>query len=436
VTREYINQDFPLKDLGYSNALGSSSIARHRWYFVKEAFSPLIVDKALADSGCSSDDVIIDPFCGSGTVPLQACVKGNKSIGFEVNPFLAFVSRIKLHQLAPVRIKSSLGQIIANARIGRPSALETYSTFSQAGGEKKWLFNQEVLRAFEGGWIASSQYDEPLRDILRLALIGSAMDCCNATRDGKCLRYKQNWLTLGFDRDLFIDAFERRIGEICHDMVSCPVEEDHSSIESGDCRSIVLNGRINNFKLCITSPPYLNSFDYSDIYRPELFLGKFVTSTEQLMQLRLKTVRSHVQAMWEPPVENSFGRLYSDAMEKVTARKELLWNNRIPLMIQAYFEDMSIILRRLRERSSPTGNLWLVVSTSAYAGVEIPVDLIISDIAVKSGWFLREIGVLRHLRTSSHHWSRWAGPGDEPPRLRESVVLLDASPSKLRFKGR
>ena len=25
------------------------------------------------------------------------------------------------------------------------------------------------------------------------------------------------------------------------------------------------------FKLCVTSPPYLNSFDYTDVYRPELF---------------------------------------------------------------------------------------------------------------------------------------------------------------------
>ena len=32
------------------------------------------------------------------------------------------------------------------------------------------------------------------------------------------------------------------------------------------------------FKLCVTSPPYLNSFDYTDIYRPELFLGGFVQS--------------------------------------------------------------------------------------------------------------------------------------------------------------
>ena len=53
----------------------------------------------------------------------------------------------------------------------------------------------------------------------------------------------------------------------------------------------------------------------------------------------------------------------------------------------------------------PDASVWLVVSTSAYASVEVPVDLILAELSQKCGWFLREVGVLRYLRSSSQHES-------------------------------
>jgi DNA modification methylase len=434
LNNNYLNYQFSLKDRGYSNALGSISLPRHRWYYIKEAFSPRIVDRALTDSNCTPADIIVDPFSGSGTVPLQASLHGFHGLGFEVNPFLSFVSRTKLCQVSPSDILGSIPHVIAGARIGQPSLLETYSTFSRSGGANKWLFNEDVLRGFEGGWQACENMDEPLRDTMRLALLGASMDSCNAARDGKCLRYKKNWQSTGFNKAYFISSFEEHIAEICQDMSAAPIKDNHSTVEYGDCRSTLATSNWGKFKLCITSPPYLNSFDYTDIYRPELFLGKFIRHPNELMDLRLKTLRSHIQASWSLPTETSFGCLYAEALDKIVAKKELLWNQKIPLMIQAYFEDMNNILKILRTHARVDASLWIVVSTSAYAGVEIPVDLIIADIGVKAGWSLREVGVLRHLRTSSHHWSKWGGPDDEQPHLRESVVIFDASRGKQKRK--
>jgi hypothetical protein len=64
------------------------------------------------------------------------------------------------------------------------------------------------------------------------------------------------------------------------------------------------------------------------------------------------------------------------------------------------------------------------VSTSAYAGIEVPVDLILAEIATRNGWGLREIGVLRYLRSAGQHWHRVDVHGAQGPRLRESVVML------------
>lgn len=87
------------------SALDSAGYSRHRWYFFKEGFSPAIVDHAIEDAGLQDGSLVLDPFCGSGTVPLEAALKGFRGHGIEVNPFLAFVARTKL--LSSVRPERS-----------------------------------------------------------------------------------------------------------------------------------------------------------------------------------------------------------------------------------------------------------------------------------------------------------------------------------------
>jgi hypothetical protein len=429
MTQLVLNENFHLKDSGYSNTGNSLDLPRHRWYFFKEAFSPYLVEKAIEDKGCNTDDLIVDPFCGSGTVPLTSSLKGHKAIGVEVNPFLAFVSRAKLIQVASESLYRSLSAVMRAAKKGRRSDLETFSTFSEDGGESKWLFNQPVLRAFEGGWRESYMLYAPVKNLIRLALIGAAMDSCNAITDGKCLRYREKWKQLKLGKDEFLASFENRVKNIAEDLKVNPNGHDTGKVILGDSRKVLDESLPNRFKLCVTSPPYLNSFDYTDVYRPELFLGKFVKTQEQLYNLRFGTMRSHVQVKWELPTVDAFGTRYQESVEQIRQRSDLLWNKRIPQMIQAYFEDMRKILIALKRKAADDAKVWIVVSTSAYAGVEVPVDLIIADIGSQTGWFLQEVGVIRYLRSSGQHWKKLSIPSAQKPKLRESVVILSASPS-------
>jgi hypothetical protein len=102
-------------------------------------------------------------------------------------------------------------------------------------------------------------------------------------------------------------------------------------------------------------------------------------------------------------------------------------DNRLPSMVQAYFEDMETILKGLRKRALKNASLWLVVSTSAYGGIEVPVDLILAEIGQRSGWFLRKVGVLRHLRSSSQYVKHVDEAARKSVPLRESVVIFDAT---------
>jgi hypothetical protein len=431
VTAPALNHEFHLRDSNCSNPRGSEVAPRHRWCVMKEGFSEGLLEAALADYSCDSEDLIIDPFCGSGTVPLASVQKGHKTLGIEVNPYLAFVARTKLMQCKPAQIERALARVLRGVDAGRTSPLQAFSTFSETGKNGKWLFNKSVLRAFEGGWQATNTLRPPVRDLLRLALVGAAMDSCNAVADGKCLRYRADWKEHPKRSKDFIESFERRVGLIANDMKEVPVTAESSEIIAGDARSILRTIR-EGFRLCVTSPPYLNSFDYTDVYRPQLFLSKLVTSSEELRALRCLTIRSHVQTSWRPPSRNAFGSLYRDTMSLIEGVREKLWDKRLPVMIQAYFEDMEAILSRLRTLALRGAALWLVVSTSAYAGVEVPVDLILAEIGTNVGWELREVGVLRYLRSSGQHVLTLAEDNSGVPRLRESVIILEAPSARCR----
>jgi hypothetical protein len=163
------------------------------------------------------------------------------------------------------------------------------------------------------------------------------MDCCNATRDGKCLRYHKDWISSEATASQFRFRLEARVNDIAADLNAAPITGEQAEVKLGDARRLASSVSHERFRLCVTSPPYLNSFDYSDVYRPELFLAGFVDSNDSLMKIRLKTVRSHVQASWEKPTNDDFGVLYRDCISTIRDSSEGLWNHRLPSMIQAYF---------------------------------------------------------------------------------------------------
>lgn len=414
-----INTNFIHKDTGISNAVDTINMPRHRWYYYKEGFSPTLVENAINEYGLNSNSIILDPFNGSGTVTLTAAKRNIKSQGIEINPFTSFLAKTKALNDRRSNFFSLLNETLDAAQRGSASKLENYSTFTESAiNSEKWLFNIDVLRSFSGGMSVISQRDRTnSAKLLKLALISAAMDNCNASKDGKCLRYRKDWQKNTFNKESFINSFIKK-AEIIGADLNEPIKS-RPQINNFDSRSKKRIDIIQNFDLCITSPPYLNTFDYTDIYRPELFLGEFVQSSEELYRLRLKTIRSHIQANWKKPnSDNIESLLLKDVYSKVSSNKDKLMHKNIPDMILAYFEDMGDVFRNLSLKGKKNSHLWMVVSTSAYANEHIPVDLILGDIATHNGWKLNEIGVLREINKRMTKYS------PDISKLRESVIIL------------
>lgn len=57
-------------------------------------------------------DTVLDPFCGSGTVLLEAQVSNHSAVGIDINPLAVLVSRVKTTYIDPVVLRSELGRIL------------------------------------------------------------------------------------------------------------------------------------------------------------------------------------------------------------------------------------------------------------------------------------------------------------------------------------
>ena len=63
------------------------------------------VARALLERHTQPGDRVLDPFCGSGTLLIEAALSGRSAIGSDVDPVAAFVSRVKASPLDGARLR-------------------------------------------------------------------------------------------------------------------------------------------------------------------------------------------------------------------------------------------------------------------------------------------------------------------------------------------
>ena len=75
------------------------------------------------------------------------------------------------------------------------------------------------------------------------------------------------------------------------------VERNYNSINTiynTSCLEINRKIKPNSISGCIFSPPYANCFDYTEIYKLELWFGEFVKNYSDLKQLKKSSLRSNL----------------------------------------------------------------------------------------------------------------------------------------------
>jgi len=78
------------------NKLESKDRVVHDWYRFVLSFPPHLVREYLKKFGLEADQMVLDPFCGTGTTNVEAKKLGLQSIGIEAHPMSCFASKVKV----------------------------------------------------------------------------------------------------------------------------------------------------------------------------------------------------------------------------------------------------------------------------------------------------------------------------------------------------
>ena len=397
----------------------NKSIPIQRWFRYKEAFSSDLVRLFLGEFRADPHTHrVFDPFAGCGSTILAAKQLGFGAWGIDILPVAVFVARVKLrgaeeYNLGVLReaIDDVLHMPYRAPTITAPGDVRIIRLAYTEETLNQILFFQEQIAAIR---------DEHIRDFLQLALLAVLENVSHTSKDGQFLRLRPAARlsdvreALSSQLDLMWDDLTGVGQQALPGWESQKaVANRHCYVEQADARDFA--DRFDDYAdVIVTSPPYLNRYDYSRIYSLELCLG-FVETFEQLKAVRHSLLRSHIESRPAPTDEVRHPALV-EILQNLQGRK--LNNPRIPVMIKGYFEDMNLVFRQLARVCRPDAKVALVVANARFHGELIPVDLILSELAGDAGFQTEKIYVTRYKGNSSQQMGRFGRVA-----VRESVAL-------------
>lgn len=406
----------------------NKDISIHRWYPFVEGYSKEFIN-AIVNEQSQKIEMCLEPFSGSGTTALELSIRGISCISFEVNPFMFTLSKAKL-KVSQYKIRTIKSHVLKMKRHAFSLNDEEinldsgFSTLIEGQEKKKWNIDREVFIAIGKLKSAINSLSTTLyKEVYTVCLANILSEYSNLYRNGKCLSYKKGWQETRYSQEQVMTSFFDFINNvIIEDVKKKDVGEfsNHNLLYLGDSRKLIFeNVEDNSVDLIITSPPYLNSRDYTDSYMLELKALDFLTNYNDIKKIREQTIRSHVQ-LKIPHLTGVKSKILDAAISEIksSSRNSLVWNSEILKMIVAYFEDMHIIFEGMYQKLKKGRRAYFNVSNSAYFGVLINTLEICSEIAENIGFEVVEIRKARYLNPSPQQKEKIS-------KLLEGVIVLE-----------
>lgn len=408
----------------------------HRWFQYPAGYSHKLVKAKINEYALNKNSWILDPFAGCGTTIVSAMECGVNSIGIEAHPFVYKVAKIKtywnytfdklkqdkdvLFDILDKAERKELSNLHLN---GMPELVK--KCYSEYNLKKLILIRDTIQKVI---------LDNRHRDLFNLALTATLRSASKAGTGWPYIapnKYHEKVV----EKDAFSE-FRGRVTLMLSDL-SLAISNNNETKQVahililGDARKKHICIPDDSIDLAITSPPYLNNYDYADRTRLELyFFGMAKTWGEITSKIRdkliiaattqvVRTAQKPLSGEIEDAAPKVFRELQCKIDELQVMRLSKGGRKSYDIMVTGYFNDMFSVLRRVYEALKPGGVFVLVLGDSAPYGVHIPTEVYLGEIAKGIGFKTYEIEVLRK------RGDKWASnPQRHTVKLKESLLTL------------
>lgn len=214
----------------------------------------------LVEAFSPAGGLVLDPFCGSGTVLVEALVGRRRTHGTDLNPLAVALSKCKTRQRTPIdieRLVAVAGEIAASAderRRARAGSTRRY------GPDDVALFEPHVLLELDGLRAAITASKEPVAADLSLVLSAILVKVSRKQGDTSD-RTAPRRLAAGYTAKLFrrkAEELARRLGEFAR-LVPAGMQRARVKLDDATKLASVEAGTVD---AVVTSPPYAATYDY------------------------------------------------------------------------------------------------------------------------------------------------------------------------------
>lgn len=327
----------------------------HRIHAYPAKFPALIARKAFDYAEASGVRVrsVADPFCGSGTVGLEATARGASFWGCDINPVAAMIARVKNVPMDVAAFKRRAEGVLG--RFGKASARAPVGASAKA----------QLAR-----WYEPDQFDDLSR--LRNAVLAEfdgteaslAIECAFSAIAKPTSQWKARSAKPALDAwkqaAPVLAAFTRQCALMATAWSDAPSGDGSAEIVQGCATSVRPNGPVD---MIVTSPPYATSYEYSDLHQlSALWLG-LVDDHREMRTGSIGTVSRRSDLTLAARDLNQVGlQVVFSMFDRDRALAEAL---------ATYFLDMQRIAVRCHELLRPGGLAVFVMGDTRLKGVRV-----------------------------------------------------------------
>ena len=419
--------------------MGNRSHPVHRWAPWVAGYSRDFVEDALARHA-TRPGVVLDPFVGVGTTLVEADLGGHEVVGYEINPYAAFVSRTKLgaHRRDPAVLGAVIDQFrdfmreaSASSRSPRrepPPGFRTRAPFYSPS------VLRQVLLALD---FVDEVADAGVADLFRLAFAATMVEYSNYSYEPSLGRRASVGRPEVVDYPV-AEAWIEKLSEMRTDIEwvrQTRARRRRRPARIHDRSFLDGYGQTppGSVDVLITSPPYLNNYHYNRNTRPQLYwldLCRRPSDLKRLEKLNFGTYWQNARDLERIPLDPSVtDDEIVDTLADIRSRNGTRgiyggrgWAN----YAAAYFNDCVRFVRGAKSCLRPGGTALVVIGNSILQGVDVPTDRFLARIGELNGLETMEIHHPRSARVGSSivNSSVRAEQAGNGKRLYEAIVEL------------
>jgi len=405
----------------------------HRWFTYPAGYSHKFVEAKISEYGLTDGSTIADPFLGTGTTSVTAKMLGINSVGIEAHSFVHWVAKTKMFLHYDIaKLVDAIHKVVAQGQ----------AVSCELDWRDMWpplvykCFTDDNLCQLAGLRYAIDNFSgEPhVRDFLKLALT-STLRIVTTAGSGWPYIAPSKFQSKKTNRHA-LKEFEARCQLMVADIQQVQalgLPYSSHDVLLGDARRMDSYVQEETIDLIVTSPPYLNNYDYADRTRLETYFWGIYESwaditrevRDHLVMAATTQVRmSSMNGVRECPgireVDSQIHKTLTEIISRLgEMRAAKKGRKTYDYMVAGYFEDMLQVLMSAWNVLKPGGRFVLVLGDSAPYGVHVPTETIFGKLGVAVGFSSYDV---EQIRTRGGKWGH--NPQRHNTPLRECILTV------------